>query len=149
MISDRDILGAVKEWIIGKFGNVNNTSDADKPISTAQQEEFDKKVNKDDIMQGATTTTAGKAGLVPAPAREIQMRFLNPTGHGERESTGLWERLLLVVGIEFFLKRQMQLLVRVTALCLQFREDIQITLQKTFASCVLRDTILIIGTGIP
>ena len=67
MISDRDILGAVKEWIIGKFGNVNNTSDADKPISTAQQEEFDKKVNKDDIMQGATTTTAGKAGLVPAP----------------------------------------------------------------------------------
>lgn len=49
------------------LGNVDNTSDADKPISTAQREEFNKKVNKTDIMQGSTTTTPGKAGLVPAP----------------------------------------------------------------------------------
>lgn len=49
------------------LGNVNNTSDADKPISTAQQEEFNKKVNKTDVMQGATASAAGKAGLVPAP----------------------------------------------------------------------------------
>lgn len=38
------------------LGNVDNTADADKPISTAQQTELDKKANKADIVPNSRTT---------------------------------------------------------------------------------------------
>lgn len=37
------------------LGNVDNTSDSDKPVSTAQQTEFDKKVDKTDIVPNSRT----------------------------------------------------------------------------------------------
>ena len=42
------------------LGNVDNTSDINKPVSTAQQAALDNKVNVSDIANDLTTTTAGK-----------------------------------------------------------------------------------------
>lgn len=78
------------------LGNVDNTSDADKPISTAQREEFNKKVNKTDIMQGSTATTPGKAGLVPAPSVGDEGKML--MGDGEFKNIYSAEKLLNTSG---------------------------------------------------
>lgn len=80
------------------LGNVNNTSDEDKPISTAQQEEFGKKVNKTDIMQGATSTAAGKAGLVPAPKAGNTNRALMSNGFFEDTNSFMSSKINANIG---------------------------------------------------
>lgn len=45
------------------LGNVNNTSDKDKPVSTEQQTALDKKVNFADISRSAAVNVAGKKAL--------------------------------------------------------------------------------------
>lgn len=45
------------------LGNVNNTSDKDKPVSTAQQTALDKKVNFTDITRSTAVNIAGKKAL--------------------------------------------------------------------------------------
>lgn len=45
------------------LGNVNNTSDKDKPVSTAQQTALDKKVNFADISRSTAVNIAGKKVL--------------------------------------------------------------------------------------
>lgn len=48
--------------------NVDNTSDADKPVSTAQQEALNKKINYDDIVDNCETDDSNK----PASARQVK-----------------------------------------------------------------------------
>lgn len=45
------------------LGNANNTSDKDKPVSTAQQTALDKKVNFTDISRSTAVNVAGKKAL--------------------------------------------------------------------------------------
>ncbi|MEZ3491714.1 MAG: hypothetical protein K1W38_05270, partial [Lachnospiraceae bacterium] len=45
------------------LGNVNNTSDKDKPVSTEQQTALDKKVNFADITRSTAVNIAGKKAL--------------------------------------------------------------------------------------
>lgn len=45
------------------MGNANNTSDKDKPVSTAQQTALDKKVNFTDISRSTAVNVAGKKAL--------------------------------------------------------------------------------------
>ncbi len=42
------------------LGNVDNTSDSDKPLSTVQQEALDLKVNKSDVIESTAITEDGK-----------------------------------------------------------------------------------------
>ncbi|MGN0845627.1 MAG: hypothetical protein ACI4QT_10475, partial [Kiritimatiellia bacterium] len=48
-LSDKDNPHVVTKWQIG-LGNVDNTSDMDKPISTAQQKALDAKLDKADVV---------------------------------------------------------------------------------------------------
>lgn len=60
------------------LGNVDNTSDTNKPISKAVQDALDKKAN--DVVFTGATTAAGAKGLVPAPAIGDKDKYLAGNG---------------------------------------------------------------------
>jgi len=101
-----------------------------------------------DIMQGSTTTTPGKAGLVPAPGTGNPDAVLKSNGTwaegtyrslGEVSASG-WYRI--------FSKTTSALRVQAMLLCLQFREGTRIIPQRTFALCAQLNIILSNGVGI-
>lgn len=85
--------GVTKEQV--GLGNVDNTSDIDKPVSNATQELIDRKLEKTAVVDNLTTNSSTEA-LSAAQGIELKKRIEEISGGVSSDLTGLITRIAAV-----------------------------------------------------
>lgn len=85
--------GVTKEQV--GLGNVDNTSDIDKPVSNATQELIDRKLEKTAVVDNLTTNSSTEA-LSAAQGIELKKRIGEISGGVSSDLTGLITRIAAV-----------------------------------------------------